>query len=99
MIYCSTERWIGKNWREIQIYLHEDSSFVWFSGSDQLGGLVLRDCPEMIAVGQVRRVRIPAGPGSDLIKNFTNHFHFLSRVDTLRPKDLMRSGPDLYERC
>jgi hypothetical protein len=27
------EKWIGKNWREIQLYLHEDSTLSWFSGS------------------------------------------------------------------
>ena len=48
------EKWLGKNWREVQLYLHEDSTLMWYSGSDPDGGVLLKECPEMIAVGQVR---------------------------------------------
>jgi hypothetical protein len=47
------EKWIGKNWREVHLYLHEDSTLMWYSGSDPEGGVLLRDAPEMLAVGQV----------------------------------------------
>ncbi len=35
------------------MYLHEDSTLMWYSGSDPEGGVLLRDAPEMLAVGQV----------------------------------------------
>ena len=37
--------------------LHEDSTLMWYSereDSSPLGGIILKDSPEMIAVGQVR---------------------------------------------
>ena len=34
--------------------LHEDSTLAWYlSDSDQEGGILLKDAPEMIAAGQV----------------------------------------------
>ena len=48
-----SEKWLGKNWREVQVYLHEDSTLMWYSGSNPDGGVLLKECPEMIAVGQV----------------------------------------------
>ncbi len=52
------EKWIGKNWREVHLYLHEDSTLMWYSGSDPEGGVLLRDAPEMLAVGQVQFIHI-----------------------------------------
>ena len=44
----------GKNWREVRLVLHEDSTLAWYlSDSDQEGGILLKDAPEMIAAGQV----------------------------------------------
>ena len=48
------ERWFGKNWREVRLVLHEDSTLSWsLSDSDPVGGTLLKDAPEMIAAGQV----------------------------------------------
>jgi hypothetical protein len=45
----------GKNWREVRLVLHEDSTLAWYlSDSDQEGGILLKDSPEMIAAGQVK---------------------------------------------
>ena len=53
------ERWFGKDWREVYLVLHEDSALMWYNerddGSPQ-GGILLKDAPEMIAVGQVSLV-------------------------------------------
>ena len=52
-----SERWFGKDWREVYMVLHEDSTLMWYSereDSSPLGGIILKDSPEMIAVGQVR---------------------------------------------
>ena len=51
-----TERWFGKDWREVYLVLHEDSTLTWYSErgeSSPEGGLLLKDAPEMIAAGQV----------------------------------------------
>ena len=50
------ERWFGKDWREVYLILHEDSTLMWYSergDSSPEGGVFLKDCPEMIAAGQV----------------------------------------------
>ena len=50
------ERWFGKDWREVYLILHEDSTLMWYSErgeSSPEGGVFLKDCPEMIAAGQV----------------------------------------------
>jgi hypothetical protein len=50
------EKWFGKDWREVYLVLHEDSTLSWYSErgeSSPQGGLVLKDSPEMIAAGQV----------------------------------------------
>ena len=50
------ERHFGKNWREVRLVLHEDSTLAWYLGdSDPAGGIFLKDAPEMIAAGQVHR--------------------------------------------
>ena len=54
--YFFTERWFGKDWREVYLVLHEDSTLTWYSErgeSSPEGGLLLKDAPEMIAAGQV----------------------------------------------
>ena len=49
-----SERFFGKNWREVRLVLHEDSTLSWYlSDSDPEGGILLKDAPEMIAAGQV----------------------------------------------
>lgn len=50
------ERWFGKDWREVYLMLHEDSTLNWYQERDEstpLGGILLKDSPEMIAAGQV----------------------------------------------
>ena len=50
------ERWFGKDWREVYLILHEDSTLMWYSergDSSPEGGVFLKDSPEMIAAGQV----------------------------------------------
>ena len=50
------ERWFGKDWREVYLVLHEDSTLSWYSErgeSNPEGGIFLKDSPEMIAAGQV----------------------------------------------
>ena len=50
------ERWFGKDWREVYLVLHEDSTLTWYSErgeSNPEGGIFLKDSPEMIAAGQV----------------------------------------------
>lgn len=49
-----TERLFGKNWREVDVDLHQDSTFMWYEGSKPEGGILLKEAPEMIAVGQVK---------------------------------------------
>ena len=52
-----SERWFGKDWREVYLVLHEDSTLTWYSErgeSSPEGGILLKDAPEMIAAGQVR---------------------------------------------
>ncbi len=47
----------GKDWREGCLVLHEDSTLVWYASPDDSRpavGVRLKDCPEMIAAGQVR---------------------------------------------
>lgn len=54
------ERWFGKDWREVYLVLHEDSTLTWYNergDSSPEGGIFLKDAPEMIAAGQVRRTR------------------------------------------
>jgi hypothetical protein len=54
-ISLRSERMFGKNWREVRLVLHEDSTLAWYlSDSDQEGGILLKDSPEMIAAGQVK---------------------------------------------
>ena len=41
--------------------LHEDSTLMWYSereDSSPLGGMILKDSPEMIAVGQVKKISL-----------------------------------------
>ena len=56
MHFLFLERWFGKDWREVYLILHEDSTLMWYSergDSSPEGGVFLKDCPEMIAAGQV----------------------------------------------
>ena len=54
LYFLIAERMFGKNWREVRLVLHEDSTLAWYlSDSDQEGGILLKDAPEMIAAGQV----------------------------------------------
>ena len=49
-----SERFFGKNWREVRLVLHEDSTLAWYlADTDPEGGILLKDAPEMIAAGQV----------------------------------------------
>ena len=53
-----SERLFGKAWREEFVVLYEDSSLIWFRDRDRNepeGGIFLKDAPEMLAAGQVRR--------------------------------------------
>ena len=61
----------GKVWRQEYVILYDDSSLIWFRDNDKTtspsgghqdssppeGAVVLRECPEMIAAGQVRDVK------------------------------------------
>lgn len=56
LFFGLTERWFGKDWREVYLVLHEDSTLTWYSErgeSSPEGGILLKDAPEMIAAGQV----------------------------------------------
>ena len=47
---------MGKDLQEVYLILHEDSTLMWYSEWGDLSpqdGVFLKDCPEMIAVGQV----------------------------------------------
>ena len=60
----------GKVWRQEYVILYDDSSLIWFRDNDKTtspsgghqdssppeGAVVLRECPEMIAAGQVRDI-------------------------------------------
>ena len=51
-----SEKWFGKDWREVYLVLHEDSTLAWYAergDSSPEGGIILKDAPEMIAAGQV----------------------------------------------
>ncbi|XP_063588449.1 uncharacterized protein LOC134765663 [Penaeus indicus] len=48
------KRFLGSNWREEWLVLHEDSSLEWYKEHDEadlLGAIVLKEAPEMIAAG------------------------------------------------
>ena len=84
-----SERMFGKNWREVRLVLHEDSTLAWYlSDSDQEGGILLKDSPEMIAAGQVRRYCKRNGNNamgsynatSRIIRLFTLQFQYASHV-------------------
>ena len=53
-----SERLFGKAWKEEFVVLYEDSSLIWFRDRDRNdpeGGIFLKDAPEMLAAGQVRK--------------------------------------------
>lgn len=59
------ERVFGKDWKENWFVLYEDSTLAWYKNKEKqempLGTLVLRDAPEMLAVGQFT-FKIPGTP-------------------------------------
>jgi len=93
------KRWFGKDWREVYMVLHEDSTLMWYSekeDSSPLGGIILKDSPEMIAVGQFT-AQIPDRPEFPQGTDIRSCMAFGSRSKPTVQWFVFRNEPSMVE--